>query len=66
MKNWMQAYSGNWVNLDFCTQLYVFKNEEKFLVVGNIVNSEQAFILSKEFATQQEAEQWLLDLKLNQ
>lgn len=61
MKNWVQCYSGNWVNLDYVTQIYPFKHEEKFLVLGNIAGQEQAFILSKEMATQEEAEKWVDD-----
>lgn len=63
MKNWTVIPSGNWVNLDYVTQIYVHKIEEKWFVIGDIAGKEAAFILSEAFEEQEGAKEWLQSIR---
>ncbi len=55
MKNWIKGQTGNWVNLDYVTQIYVRQVEEKWHVIGEIAGKEAGWLLSDAYETEEEA-----------
>jgi hypothetical protein len=59
MKNWISSITGDIINLDYCTQIYVRQVEGKFHVIADIREQDAAFMISEGYADQESAKKHL-------
>lgn len=59
MDNWQKIPSGDWINLDYITQLTVGNALDKWYILGHIAGQERSFLMSEPFDTEEEGREYL-------